>query len=183
MILVDPPKWPWRDALWGHMVSDVSFHELHQFAQKLGKRRIGFQGDHYDIDQDEHRRAVEAGATSVDSRQLVRRLRDSGLRRRTKQPPWEITYQSKDVQPFTKLAAIINGSISSEDYRSSFLDVLMSASSHPEVLSVLVVERHEAAALILELDSSPKVDTRSLDLFTNSESEELTVFELIMGNC
>jgi len=35
----------------------------------------------------------------------------------------------------------------------------------------------------LELDRSPKVDTRSLDLFTNSESEGLTVFELIMGNC
>ena len=59
----------------------------------------------------------------------------------------------------------------------------MSASSHPEVLSVLVVERYEAAAVILELDRSPKVDTRSLDLFTNSESEGLTVFELIMGNC
>ena len=61
MIFVDTPSWPWRGSLWGHMVSDASLAELHNFAQGIGKRRIGFQGDHYDINVDEHALAVQAG--------------------------------------------------------------------------------------------------------------------------
>ena len=77
MILTDTPGWPWRGKLWGHLVSDSSLEELHEFAQRIGKRRIGFQGDHYDIDAEEHALAVREGAQCVDSRELVRRLRDS----------------------------------------------------------------------------------------------------------
>ena len=59
MILADKPLWPWRGQLWGHLVSDTSLEELHEFARQLGKRRIGFQGDHYDLNPTEHARALE----------------------------------------------------------------------------------------------------------------------------
>lgn len=32
-----------------HLVSDVSFEELHAFAASVGLKRIWFQRDHYDI--------------------------------------------------------------------------------------------------------------------------------------
>ena len=80
MILVDPARWRWRGRLWGHMVSDVSYDELHDFAEGLGIPRRAFQGDHYDLPDDWHDRAVAAGATPVDSRELVVRLRAAGLR-------------------------------------------------------------------------------------------------------
>ena len=183
MILVDTPIWPWRGRLWGHMVSDVSFQELHQFAQRLGKRRIGFQGDHYDIDQGEHQRAVEMGATTIDSRELVRRLRDSGLRRRTKRPQWQIAYQSEDIQSFDSLIEIVQNAVTSEADCSRLLDVLRSANSNPEVRDALIVERSGASAMVLEFDEGPELDTAGLDLFVESKSEDTAVFELIIGNC
>jgi hypothetical protein len=81
-ILVDPAVWPWRGRRWAHLVSDNSFDELHLFAQRLGIPRRAFQGDHYDIPADLREHALALGAIAVDSRELVRRLRSSGLRRR-----------------------------------------------------------------------------------------------------
>ena len=43
--------------------------------------RHTFQGDHYDIPTRLREQAIALGATPVDGRELVRRLRDSGLRR------------------------------------------------------------------------------------------------------
>ena len=183
MILIDTPIWPWRGGLWGHMVSDVSFHELHQFAQQLGKRRIGFQGDHYDIDQVEYQRAVEMGAARIDSRELVRRLRDSGLRRRTKRPQWEIAYQSKDIHYFDTLIETVQSTVSSEADCSRLLDVLRSANSNPEVREALIVQRAGASAMVLEFDEGPELDTSGLDVFVENGSEDTVVFELIIGNC
>ena len=88
-MLVDPAVWAWRGASWAHLVSDESFDELHDFARRLGKRRLGFQGDHYDIDSVDRERAVELGAEPVGSRELVRRLRAAGLRRRDAKPTWQ----------------------------------------------------------------------------------------------
>ena len=82
MILVDPAVWPWRGRRWAHLVSDESYDELHAFAARLGIPRHVFQGDHYDIPAHLRARAVELGAAPVDSRELVRRLRSAGLRRR-----------------------------------------------------------------------------------------------------
>ena len=48
-VLVDAAVWKWQGARWAHLVSDESFDELHEFAQRIGKRRLGFQGDHYDV--------------------------------------------------------------------------------------------------------------------------------------
>lgn len=62
------------------MVSDVSYDELHEFAQARGIPRRAFQGDHYDIPEEYRAEMVEAGATEVPSRELVTRLRTAGLR-------------------------------------------------------------------------------------------------------
>ena len=44
LIYVDRPAWPGRGRLWSHLVSDVSFAELHAFAELLGAPRRGFDG-------------------------------------------------------------------------------------------------------------------------------------------
>ena len=80
-VLVDPAIWPWRGRLWAHLVSDASYEELHEFAARLGLPRRAFQGDHYDVPEELRRRAVELGAQAVSGRELILRLRASGLRR------------------------------------------------------------------------------------------------------
>ncbi len=82
MILVDQAVWPWRGRRWAHLVSDSSYEELHLFAARLWIPRRAFQGDHYDIPTELRTLAIELGAVAVDSRELVVRLRDAGLRRR-----------------------------------------------------------------------------------------------------
>ena len=82
MILVDEAIWRWRGRRWAHLVSDASYDELHVFAADLGLRRMAFQGDHYDVEATVRDRALELGAIAVGSRELVRRLRRAGLRRR-----------------------------------------------------------------------------------------------------
>ena len=49
MILIDPPLWPARGRVWSHMVSDVSYEELHSFARGLGLPPRAFERDHYDV--------------------------------------------------------------------------------------------------------------------------------------
>lgn len=62
-------------------MSDSGYDELHLFASRLGMRRIGFQGDHYDLPARLLPSALAEGAAQIDSRVLVRRLRDAGLRK------------------------------------------------------------------------------------------------------
>jgi hypothetical protein len=81
VILVDQAIWPWRGRRWAHLVSDESYDELHDFAADLGIERRAFQGDHYDVPDEYRTRAIELGATPVDARELVRRLRAAGLRK------------------------------------------------------------------------------------------------------
>lgn len=80
-ILVDPCTWPHRGRLWCHLVSDVSFAELHAFVVRLGIPRAAFQGDHYDLDEAGNARAIALGAQLVDGREVVAALRAAGLRR------------------------------------------------------------------------------------------------------
>jgi len=86
-ILVDRAVWPWRGRRWAHLVSDESYDELHRFAARLGIPRRAFQGDHYDVPTEYRDRAIELGAEAVDSRVLVRRLRESGLRKPRRAAP------------------------------------------------------------------------------------------------
>lgn len=79
-ILIDEARWWWRGKKWCHLVSDTSYDELHHFADRTGIPRSGFQGDHYDIPEECRAELIEAGAEQVESRELVRRLREAGLR-------------------------------------------------------------------------------------------------------
>ena len=80
MILLDPPRVPWRGRLWSHLASDSSYEELHAFAARLGLPGRGFDRDHYDLPSEWYADAVAAGAVEVSSRELVGRLRRAGLR-------------------------------------------------------------------------------------------------------
>jgi hypothetical protein len=80
-VLIDTPAWPWRGRRWSHLVSDVSYDELHAFAAAaLGIPRRAFQGDHYDVPEDLYAVAVAAGAEPVGARELLGRLMTAGLR-------------------------------------------------------------------------------------------------------
>jgi hypothetical protein len=81
LILVDEPRWPARGRLWSHLVSDLSYEELHVFAEMLGAPRRAFDRDHYDIPDARFASALWLGATLLPSRELAFRLRVSGLRR------------------------------------------------------------------------------------------------------
>ena len=80
-IYIDPPDWPGHGRMWSHLVSDVSFEELHKFADELGVPRRAFERDHYDIPSHRYEDVVAAGAVEVSSREVVRLLTASGLRR------------------------------------------------------------------------------------------------------
>lgn len=82
MILIDPPVWPGWGRVWSHLVSDTSLDELHAFARGCGIPARGFDRDHYDVPSDRYDELVAAGAVPVPSRELVRRLIESGLRAR-----------------------------------------------------------------------------------------------------
>jgi hypothetical protein len=86
-VLIDTPVWHWRGRLWSHLVSDVSYEELHAFvAAELGIPRRAFQGDHYDVPEDLYDVAVAAGAQPVGCRELLGRLRAAGLRLKKTRP-------------------------------------------------------------------------------------------------
>ncbi|MCX5082458.1 DUF4031 domain-containing protein [Streptomyces sp. NPDC056121] len=80
-VYIDPPTWPGHGRMWSHVVSDVSFDELHLFAERLGVPPRAFERDHYDLPSHRYEDAVRAGAVKVGSKELVRRLTEAGLRR------------------------------------------------------------------------------------------------------
>lgn len=79
-ILIDPPLWPAHGTVWSHLVSDTAYAELHEFAARVPLPRRGFDLDHYDVPASLYDRAVALGAIPVGARDVVRRLRESGLR-------------------------------------------------------------------------------------------------------
>lgn len=80
-VYIDPPDWPGHGRMWSHLVSDVSYDELHRFAEGLGVPRRAFERDHYDIPSHRYADVVAAGAVEVSSREVVRLLYGAGLRR------------------------------------------------------------------------------------------------------
>jgi len=79
-VLIDRPAWPAHGTLWSHLVSDASLQELHAFAENAGVPRRAFDLDHYDVPAERYDELVARGAQPVSMRQLVERLRGSGLR-------------------------------------------------------------------------------------------------------
>jgi hypothetical protein len=125
-ILVDEAIWNWEGRRWAHLVSDEHYGELHDFVAALGLRRLSFQGDHYDVETITRRRAVAMGAMPIPSRDLVRRLREAGLRYRGS-ASWERS--ELQVLPTTEMVV---------DFVSSF------ASHHPDLSNLLqVIETNE----------------------------------------
>ncbi|MCX4666202.1 DUF4031 domain-containing protein [Streptomyces sp. NBC_01381] len=80
-VYIDPPTWPGHGRMWSHLVSDVSYEELHTFAEAIGAPRRAFERDHYDVPSERYEDAVRAGAVQIGSKELVRRLTAAGLRR------------------------------------------------------------------------------------------------------
>ncbi|MET0854431.1 MAG: DUF4031 domain-containing protein [Microterricola sp.] len=79
-VLIDQAIWPAHDTVWAHLVSDTSLDELHAFAEAQAIPRRGFDLDHYDVPLERWQALVDAGAQPVSGRELVTRLRASGLR-------------------------------------------------------------------------------------------------------
>ncbi|HEY5224533.1 MAG TPA: DUF4031 domain-containing protein [Microbacteriaceae bacterium] len=79
-VLIDQPVWPAHGTLWSHLVSDESLAELHAFATANDVPTRSFDRDHYDVPQRRYDELVAAGAHPVGMRELVERLRASGLR-------------------------------------------------------------------------------------------------------
>lgn len=84
-LMIDPPAVPSRGRMWSHLASDTSYDELHAFARELGIPERGFDRDHYDVPSEYYDVVVGMGVEPVTSRELVRRLVASGLRRRKPQ--------------------------------------------------------------------------------------------------
>ncbi|MFC7404505.1 DUF4031 domain-containing protein [Georgenia alba] len=79
-ILLDPPRWEAHGTVWAHLVSDVSLEELHDFARTNGVPDRSFDLDHYDVPAERVEALLAAGATPVSGKELLVRLRRSGLR-------------------------------------------------------------------------------------------------------
>lgn len=79
-ILVDDARWPAHGRLWAHLVSDSDLAELHAFARAHGIPPRAFDLDHYDVPENVLGELIAGGAEAVSGRDLVRRLRASGLR-------------------------------------------------------------------------------------------------------
>ena len=60
-----------------HLISDSSLEELHEFAARIGMRRVWFQAPprasipHYDLNDKRRAHAVRLGAIEVDRREFV----------------------------------------------------------------------------------------------------------------
>ncbi|MET7637328.1 DUF4031 domain-containing protein [Streptomyces sp. NPDC005438] len=86
-VYVDPPRWPGHGRFWSHLVSDLSYEELHRFAATLGCPPRAFDRDHYDLPSEWYEDAVRLGAVEVGSKELLRRLTGAGLRRPKRRGP------------------------------------------------------------------------------------------------
>jgi len=71
--------------MFSHLVSDTSLAELHAFARAAGIPQRAFDEDHYDVAAHRFQELVRLGAHPVSGGELIRRLRASGLRVRSRE--------------------------------------------------------------------------------------------------
>ena len=152
-ILVDAAVWRWRGQLWAHLVSDVSHRDLHGFATNIGKKRVSFQGDHYDVNSDERVLAIAAGAQEVSSRELVRSLRRSGLRRQRAFRTGRWSFDVRDsVASIDNLETLLAGFCRDEAGHAAFTavcDVAATAGLHGGPIDVVALRGSGDIALVL----------------------------------
>ncbi len=162
MIFVDQPLWRWHGDRWAHLISDSDLAELHDFAETIGKRRVGFQGDHYDVRISERERALAAGAQEIDAREVVRKLNATQLRRRGGLPKWNVVWeqqcapQAVPKQVRSELARSELGGAALGDCLSNASAALLHADSaeaghwrQTPLLHASLLERAGEAALLL----------------------------------
>ena len=130
-LLIDPPNSPGHGRLWSHLASDESFDELHRFAAGLGIPQRGFDRDHYDIPAERYEQVVAAGAVPVSSRELTRRLKAAGLRRRKSQVlrprrPGQSLVRARRLVPGDTVAVVAPAGPVPDDRLDVGLDVLRS---------------------------------------------------------
>lgn len=78
MIYFDDARLPFGRMKMAHMIAD-SEAELHAFAASIGLQRRWYQAHHwghYDVSLTYRERALAAGARAVDTRELIRILRE-----------------------------------------------------------------------------------------------------------
>ncbi len=85
--------------MWAHLVSDASLEELHAFARAAAVPPRAFDLDHYDVPVERVPELVAAGAEPVSGRELLARLRRSGLRVRGADRPGERARHRRDDLP------------------------------------------------------------------------------------
>jgi len=155
VILVDEAIWSWRGRKWAHLVSDESYEELHDFAHRIGKRRVGFQGDHYDVHEHERAAAVELGALQVPARDLVRRLRAAGLRHRGGLERWQIHLEGT--------VADLRGDILDAFGQRELAQPLAEAAgllASPPASSIVLLEREAEVAIMIEAPGATRAETQ-----------------------
>ncbi|MFV0427165.1 MAG: DUF4031 domain-containing protein [Beutenbergiaceae bacterium] len=104
-ILIDPPRWEAHGTTFSHLVSDSSLSELHAFAASNGIQERAFDADHYDVPVHLYESLVQAGALPVTGRELIRRLRGSGLRVTSRERPRSAMRALRHRWPGRHLAA------------------------------------------------------------------------------
>ena len=189
-ILVDAAIWRWRGQLWAHLISDKSHRELHVFATSIGKKRVGFQGDHYDIHADDRTRAIESGATPVSSRELVRSLVRSGLRRRGVARTVDWSFDIEDsIESINDLSALLDGfcddPVGSAIFRA-VRDVTTTAGLHGGPIEVLTLRGSKDMALVLSAPADlwerrPDVAHLDFDEAYVSQAGDIVSLEVLAG--
>lgn len=151
-LLIDTPRWEWRGMLWAHMISDVSFDELHAAARLLNLRWVAFGRDHYDVPDVLWPAACEI-ATLVDSRVIVRSLRQSGLRVGGGKPKktWRRLEQLPDELAHGPAAAWL------AEVRPAFDDAAIEVLGRPGEVVVMHLRRDAERPELGELDAGPGV--------------------------
>jgi hypothetical protein len=75
MIYVDDIKHYPGHGFYCHMMTDGTFTELHEFAEKIGLKRSMFQysinHSHYDLRANKRKLAIKLGAIAVSSEEMV----------------------------------------------------------------------------------------------------------------
>lgn len=81
-IYIDTPReWPGKSGKWSHMICE-STDVLHRFASNIGVKRHRFENKkgrnqpHYDLKEEELQKALDAGAVTVSSKEIVKLLKE-----------------------------------------------------------------------------------------------------------
>lgn len=80
MIVIDTPLFPYKGKLYCHLMSDCNNKkELHTFAEKIGVKKCWYELSasgvpHYDLNEQQHKIAIEAGAKHITDRRELAEL-------------------------------------------------------------------------------------------------------------